>query len=158
MCRIVGYIRLCKKGGSIPPALYAMMLNRSSLRDFHELLRAGAADGTHEILRQFLAGDGENTVVASVFFHGDYSLILTVAAKTGEGQLAAFNTAAGAGFSKLRGNGNLVHIHDRVAAAADEVDMGTGVGIESFRTVYGCDAGDLTLFFEKCQISVDRCL
>ena len=130
----------------------------TSFRNFYEFISAGATDGANKIGGQFLAFESEDTIVASVFFHGDYSLILTVAAKTGEGQLAAFNAAAGAGFSKLRGDGNLVHIHHGIAAAADEVNVGVCIGIETFHSVYGSNAGDLSLFFEKSQIPVDCCL
>ena len=129
-----------------------------SFRNFNEFFGSGAADGADEVGGEFFAFHGKNTVVAGIFLHNESSLRLAVTAKTGEGQLTGLNLAAGAVLTQFRGNRDLVHIHDRVAAAADEVDMGTGVGIESFRTVYGCDAGDLTLFFEKCQISVDRCL
>ena len=66
--------------------------------------------------------------------------------------------AAGAVITQLCGNGDLVHIHDCVTAAADEVDMGIGIGIETLRAVYGGNAGDLTLLLEKSQIPVDRCL
>ena len=83
---------------------------------------------------------------------------LTVAAQTGEGQLAAFHAAAGATFAQLGGNGNLMHVHHRVAAAADEVDMGLRIGIEPLRAVYGGHAGDAALLFEKGQVAINRCL
>ena len=133
-------------------------LRNESFRNFYEFFGAGAADGADKIIGELFNCDGEDTVVAGVFFHSDFSLVLTVAAKTGEGQLTAFNAAAGAGFSKLRGNGNLVHIHDCIAVATDEVDMGIRVGIEAFYAVYGGNAGDLSLLFEKSQIPVDCCL
>ena len=135
-----------------------MRLGILSFRNFYEFFGSGATDGADEVGGEFFTFHGENTVVASVFFHDDYSLILTVAAKTGEGQLAAFNTAAGAGFAKLRGNGNLVHIHHGIAAAADEVNVGVCICIETFHSVYGSNAGDLSLLFEKSQIPVDCCL
>ena len=97
-------------------------------------------------------------LLQAYFFMVNTPLDLTVSAKSGEGQLAAFNTAAGALISQLCGNRNLMHVHHRVTVAADEVDMGVRVGIEPFDAVDGCDAGDLTLFFEKGQIAVDRCL
>ena len=133
-------------------------LRNDSFRNFYEFFSSGATDGADEVGGEFFTFHGENTVVAGIFFHGHYSLVLTVAAKTGEGQLAAFNAAAGAGFSKLRGNGDLVHIHNGVAAATDEVNMGSCVGIEAFCSVDCGNAGDLTLLFEKSQIPVDCCL
>ena len=60
--------------------------------------------------------------------------------------------------AQFRGNGDLVHVHDCVAVAADEVDMGLRVGIKTLRAVYGRNAGDLTLLLEQCQIPVDCCL
>ena len=133
-------------------------LRNESFRNFYESFGSGATDGADEIIGELFDCDGENTVVAGIFFHGHYSLVLTVAAKTGEGQLAAFNAAAGAGFSKLRGDGNLVHIHDCIAVAADDVNMGICVGIEGFNAVDCGNAGDLSLLFEKSQIPVDCCL
>ena len=133
-------------------------LRNDSFRNFYEFFSSGATDGADEVGGEFFTFHGENTVVAGVFFHGNFSLFLTVAAKTGEGQLAAFNAAAGAGFSKLRGDGNLVHIHHGIAAAADEVNVGVCIGIETFHSVYGSNAGDLSLLFEKSQIPVDCCL
>ena len=138
--------------------MLVLFFGDGSSRNFYEFIGAGAADGTNKVLGEFVAFDDENTVVAGIFFHGHYSLVLTVAAKTGEGQLAAFNAAAGAGFSKLRGNGNLVHIHDRITVAADEVNVGSCVGIEAFYSVDRGNAGDLSLLFEKSQIPVDCCL
>ena len=83
---------------------------------------------------------------------------LTVAAQAGEGQLTAFHLAVGAIGSKLGGHRNFRYVDDRIAVAADKVNVGFDVGIEAFRSVDGGDACDAALFFEKGQISVDGCL
>ena len=97
-------------------------------------------------------------LLQAYFFITAAPLRLTVAAQTGEGQLAAFDMAAGAGSAELRGNRDLMHVHDCIAAGADEMHMGLGVGIETLRAVYRGNAGDLPLLFEKRQIPVDCCL
>ena len=92
--------------------------------------------------------------------HQAYS-VLTGAAKPGEGQLTALHMTAAALLSiRAQGGGDadLRHINNAVAAGANKVDMGIGVGIESLNAVYGADADDLTLFLKECQIPVYRCL
>ena len=124
-------------------------------RKFYEFFGFGAANGTDKVIGEFFTFDGENTVVTSVFLHGNRSLYAAITAKTGEGQLAALNLAAGAISAKFGGNRDLMHIHDGIAVAADEVDMGFDVGIKAFDAVYCCDTGNATLLFEQRQISVD---
>ena len=82
------------------------------------------------------------------FFMVFLLLSLAFAAQTGEGQLAGVHLAAGAAGTQLRGNGDLVHIHHRVAAIADKMNVGLGVGIEALGAVDGGNAGDLSLFLE----------
>lgn len=59
-----------KRAGVCTPAQRGMIL----FRNFHKLLRIGAADGAYEILRQLLTGDGEHAVVAGILFHKNISL------------------------------------------------------------------------------------
>ena len=69
--------------------------------------------------------------------------------------------AAGALFgigTKLGGNCDLVHIHNRIAAVTDKVDVGFGVRIKALDTVDGSHAGDAALLFEEGQVAVDGCL
>ena len=72
-------------------------LGMTSFRNFHEFIRAGATDGAHEIGGELFALDGEDTIVTSVLFHGNRSLVsgLAVTAQTGHGQVAAFDLTAG---------------------------------------------------------------
>ena len=69
----------------------------TSFRNFHKFVRAGAADGAHKIGGEFFTANREDTVVTSILFHGNCSLVfsLTVAAQTGHGQVTAFDLAAG---------------------------------------------------------------
>ena len=72
-------------------------LGMTSFRNFYEFISAGATDGANKIGGQFLAFESEDTIVASVFFHLNRSLIsgLAIAAQTGHGQVAAFYLTAG---------------------------------------------------------------
>ena len=84
----------------------------NSFRNFYEFFRAGTADGTNKIFRKLFGFEGEDTVVAGVFLHRQSSG-LAVVAQTGEGQLAGFHMAAGAGFrvsAQFNGNSDLVQI------------------------------------------------
>ena len=136
----------------------------TSFRDFHKFVRAGATDGTDKIGGEFIfTRHGEDTVVASILFHCAHSLVsgLAIAAQTCHSQVATFNTAAGefsGFFAETCGHFDLRQIQNRIAATAEKVDMGCGVGIESLRAVYCTDADDQTLFLEERQIPVDRCL
>jgi len=81
---------------------------------------------------------------------------LTAAA--GEGQLAVFHAAAG--LAACLGAEGLGHLHlgkidHRVAAVADEVNMGLGVGIEPFDTVDCAEADDHALLLEPGKVAVD---
>ena len=95
------------------------------------------------------------------FFMATAPLRLTFIAKSGEGQLAAVYMTAGGAFyigTQRGGDGDLGHVQHTVAAGANKVDVGVGVGIEAFCTVDCADADDLTLFLEERQIPVDCCL
>ena len=84
---------------------------------------------------------------------------LAVAAQTGHGQVATLDLATGQVFHFETETGrhfDLRQIQNGIAAGAEEVDMGRGVGIESLGAVYGSDADDQALLFEKRQIPVDR--
>ena len=85
--------------------------------------------------------------------------MLALAAQPGEGELAAIYPAAAGlpDFLPQAGNGDLVQVQHRIAAGADEMDMGIGVGIESLNAPDGGDALDQTLLLEPGQIPVDRC-
>ena len=138
-------------------------LGMTSFRNFYEFISAGATDGANKIGGQFLAFKSEDTIVASVFFHLNRSLIsgLAVAAQAGHGQVAAFYLTAGEILSleaEACGYFNLRQVQYGIAAGAEEVDVGCGVGIKPFGAVYGSDADDQALLFEECQIPVDRCL
>ena len=125
------------------------MLRNESFRNFYEFFGSGATDGADEVGGEFFTFDGENTVVTGVFLHDGYSLCAAITAKTGEGQLAALDLAAGAISAEFCGNRDLMHIHDGIAVVADEVDVGFDVGIESFDTVDSSDAGDATLLLKE---------
>ena len=129
-----------------------------SFRNFYEFFGFGATDGADEVGGEFFTFHSENTVVAGIFFHGDRSLRFTVAAKTGKGQLAALDLAAGAVSTEFCGNRDLMHIHDCVTSVTDEVNVGFGVGIESFDTVDSSDAGDAALLLKESQIAINGCL
>ena len=80
-------------------------------------------------------------------------------AGTGEAQAAGFCAAAGVPVgigADAFGNDHSRQVIHLVTGAADEVDMGFGVRIEAFHTVYGADADDQSLLFEQSQIPVDR--
>ena len=74
-----------------------MIARNKSFRNFNEFFSAGATDGAFKIGREFFTFKGEDTIVASVFFHINRSLIsgLAVAAQAGHGQVAAFYLTAG---------------------------------------------------------------
>ena len=127
-------------------------------RKFYEFFGFGAADGADEVGGEFFTFDGENTVVTGVFLHGDCSLCAAITAKTGEGQLAALDLAAGAISAEFCGNRDLMHIHDGIAVVADEVDVGFDVGIESFDTAHCGDAGDAALLLKESQVAINGCL
>ena len=77
----------------------------------------------------------------------------------GEMKLAAFNMAAGGFLHRLiqcLGHLNLVHIHHRITAGADEMHMGVHIGIEPLDTTDGCHTLDDSLTAEPGQIPVDR--
>ena len=97
-------------------------------------------------------------LLQAYFFMAAAPLRLTIAAQAGESQLAGFDMAAGAAVTKLRGNRDLMHIHDCIAAVADEVDVGLGVGIKALNTVHGGHTGDAALLLEESQIAIDSCL
>ena len=80
-------------------------------------------------------------------------LILTAAADTGEGQGAAFDVAAATFFPVVPGHGDLMQVDDRIAAGADEVDMGVGVGIEPFHTLHRGHTHDLAFGLKLGQVS-----
>ena len=135
----------------------------TSFRNFDKFVRAGATDGANKIGGELFGLQSEDTVVTSEGFHCDSSLItgLTVAAQTGHGQVAAFDLTSGQilGFEAETGRHfDLRQIQNRIAASAEEVDVGCGVGIESLGAVDGADADDQTLLLEQGQIPVDRCL
>ena len=104
----------------------------------------------------------ENTqLLQAYFFMVNSPLIFAFAAKTGKGQLTGIDVAAGMLLNvgaQFGGDRKLLHIQNRIAAGADEVNVGLGVGIESLRAVYSADAHDQALLFEQSQIPVDRCL
>ena len=81
---------------------------------------------------------------------------MTLAAKTREGQGAAFNVAAATFFPVVPGHGDLMQVNDRIAFGTDEVDMGICIGIKSFDPLYCGYTGDRTLCFELRQIPVNR--
>ena len=86
-------------------------------------------------------------------------MIDTIAAKTGKGQLAAFNTAAGGFLHRLAqclGHLDLVQINHRITAGTDEMHMGIDVGIEPLDATDGCNTLDDSLTAEPGQIPVDR--
>ena len=87
-------------------------------------------------------------------------LVVAVAAEADVGQLAAFYLAAGAAvdFAVLRtGHRDLMQVDDCVAIAADEVDVGVGVGVEPLHTFDRGHTHDLALVFKVGQIPVHRC-
>ena len=84
------------------------------------------------------------------------AFLLTVAAQTGEGQSAAFDVAAATFFPVVPGHGDLVQVDDRIAIAADEVDMGFGVGVEAFHTFHRGHTHDGAFGLEFRQIPVNR--
>ena len=94
----------------------------------------------------------ENTqLLQAYFFMVNSPLIFAFAAKTGKGQLAGIDVAAGTLLdvgAQFGGDRKLLHIQNRIAAGADEVNVGLGVGIESLRAVYSADAHDQALLFE----------
>lgn len=87
-------------------------------------------------------------------------LVVAVAAEADISQLAALYLAAGAAvnFAVLgTGHWDLVQVDHCIAVAADEVNVGIGVGIEPFHTLDRSHAHDLALVFEVGQVPVHRC-
>ena len=86
-------------------------------------------------------------------------ILLAAGADPGKGQLTAGNMAAGVllcfGFQTL-GKGQLRQIQDRAAAGADEMNVGTGVRVETLHPVHGPQTPDQTLPLEQTQVPVDR--
>ena len=75
--------------------------------------------------------------------------------------MAAFDLAAGKILcigAEAGGYFDLRQIQDGIAAGAEEVDMGCGVGVKSLGAIYGAYAEDQALLFEKSQIAVNCCL
>ena len=83
---------------------------------------------------------------------------MALTAKTGEGQLAGVDMAAGTTGTEFCGDRDLMHIHDCITAVANEVNVRLRIGIKAFYTIDGCYAGNAPLLFEEGQISVDCCL
>ena len=80
-------------------------------------------------------------------------------AGAGKAQGAGFCASAGVAVhvgGEALGNDHSRQIIHLVARAADEMDMGFGVGIKPFHTVDGADADDQPLLLEESQIPVDR--
>ena len=82
----------------------------------------------------------------------------TFPAEAGEGQAAAADPAAGVVHlvGQGLGDGNLLQVQNSVAAVADEVDMGRGLGIEALRAVDTAHGGNQPLLLEQVQIPVHR--
>ena len=81
------------------------------------------------------------------------------AAGSGEGQLAAFDPAAGGVFhrgAEAYGDLDLMQVDHRIAIVANEVDMGLDIAIEALDTANCAQALDQTLLLEQGQIPVHR--
>ena len=84
----------------------------------------------------------------------------TILADAGETQLALGNLTAALLLHhafQLLGYFHLGKVDVRIAAGADEVDMGHGVGIEALDSAHGTQALDDPLVFKQGQVPVDRC-
>ena len=97
-------------------------------------------------------------LLQAYFFMAVAPLRLAFAAKTGEGQLAALDLAAGAFSAELRGNRDLMHIHDCVTSVTDKVNVGLCVGIEPFDAVDCGNTCDAALFLKEGQVAINSCL
>ena len=82
----------------------------------------------------------------------------TIAAQTVDRQLAAVHlvaVAVGDVFSQGRGKMDLVQVGDCIAVLTDEVDVGCGIGVEPFHSMYGTDAHDFALLLEQSQVPIN---
>ena len=95
-----------------------------------------------------------------MFFElSSFFVLTTILADAGETQLALRNLTAALLLHhpfQLLGNLHLGKVDDCVAAGADEVNMGRGVGIEALDSAHSTQALDDPLAFKQGQIPVDR--
>ena len=86
-------------------------------------------------------------------------ILLAAGADPGKGQLTAGDPAAGASFRfgfQTLGWGKLRQVENPAAARADEVNMGTGVRVETLDPIHSPKTPDQALPLEKAQVPVDR--
>ena len=83
----------------------------------------------------------------------------TLAAQAGKAQLAGGHFSAnapGSGAAQAFGGRQLRQVDDRVAAGADEMDVGHDVGVKPLDAIDCTDAGNDPLLFEQGQVSINR--